>query len=718
MVPAILRAVVDGLPPAARRLLASTAVAALALATAVVVRDPHGPSAWGALVLAVALVAGEGFRVDLPYRGGGVARFTLGDAVLLVGLVLLSAVDVVAAAVLAIVFCQAVERVPAPKFAFNLAQYVAGAAGAALLVELLVPAHGILGPQTFGSAALGMVVFLVVQTVTVGGIIARTSERPWLGAVRRLAPISVILAIGNAGLGLLALLLARHDAWALPALGVPLVLLFSASRQEVRAQVDRERSAAFVDVEQRLSGALSPEAVCALLVAGVAAILGCNAAVWREGRWVTPVPDGSGPCPLDPDLAVALRTAARVLGIGVDGDAVAVGVGGGVLVVWAGELGLTREGEQWVERLARSGRGSFDRAAAHAALEQERATLRAVVDGTGDGILVLDAAGVVRLCNPAMARLAQVDADAALGQRAETLLGAGPWGTEGVHDVTFGERTWRVSVAGVQDDHDARLHVAVVHDVSAERRVARMKDDMLSIVSHELRTPLTPIKASAQLLRRRWERLDSGRRGELLAQIEGRADHLARLVDDLLLVGQLSANAKARPRLALAPVDLAELLRDDLAQLALARADHDLVLAAPAAVPTLTDPLRVRQIVDNLVDNACKFSPAGSRVDVVLDVGDGCATLRVADAGRGIPPEDLERVFERFERVEDPLHMTTSGAGLGLSIVRALCEALGGTVTADSTVGAGTTMTVRLPLVPVTLPDDAAPAAARVPLQH
>jgi signal transduction histidine kinase len=135
-----------------------------------------------------------------------------------------------------------------------------------------------------------------------------------------------------------------------------------------------------------------------------------------------------------------------------------------------------------------------------------------------------------------------------------------------------------------------------------------------------------------------------------------------------------------------------------VAQLALARSSHRICLTAPESLPTVTNQLRVRQVVDNLLDNACKFSPPGSPIEVTLAEVDGHAELRVRDLGRGIPPDELERVFERFQRVEDPMHMTTSGAGLGLYIVRALIEGLGGTITLDSVLGAGTTVTVRLPL--------------------
>jgi signal transduction histidine kinase len=109
---------------------------------------------------------------------------------------------------------------------------------------------------------------------------------------------------------------------------------------------------------------------------------------------------------------------------------------------------------------------------------------------------------------------------------------------------------------------------------------------------------------------------------------------------------------------------LAAAVRTDVAKLALDHPSHEVHLEAPDSLEVDTDRLRMRQILDNLVDNACKFSPESSRVTVQLVKEASHAVLRVVDRGRGIPAEDLPRVTERFQRVEDPLRMTTSGAGL------------------------------------------------------
>ena len=686
-------------PGSARRLLAGATVSATALVTALWILDGSPMSVVGVFALAAAIAVGEAIRVDLPYRRGGTAVFTLGHASLAAGLLLLPATTVVLATTAAITVLQLAERVSRLKFAYNVLHYVAGSAAAGLTMHILAPRPGTVDTQTLGALALGMTLCTLVNAVAVSGIIAAFANRSWGATLRQMAQTSMLLDAGSVALGLLAVLLARHHMWALPTLVVPLGLLHAASRTEVHAQADRERAVSYVEVQQALAEATDTEQVHLLLATGVTAILDCNAAVWSDDTWVTPVPAGSGRCPVDKRATSLVTAKGNGLGIATTGSCVAVGIGNGVLVAWSGELPLREATHEWIDRLGSSGRVHVARSEDAAALRRERATLRAVVHGTADGIFVMDAEGVVVLCNPAMAELAQVEGLDVTHRRAEAVFGEGPWAEEGVRDVLRpNDRVWRISVSGIQDRAHGDLRVAVVHDVTAERRVARMKDDMLSIVSHELRTPLTPIKGSAQLLRRRWDRLAPERREDMLSTIEQRADHLARLVEDLLLVGQMSSPQRAHVRVQPTVVDIVELAREATTQLDDQHHDHHVVLTSPPSLSLVTDPLRLRQIIDNLVNNACKFSPHNSVVQVNITTSEQWAYLRVIDQGRGIPPEDLERVFERFERVEDPLHMTTSGAGLGLFIVQSLAKGLGGDVDLASVLGAGTTVTIKLPL--------------------
>jgi signal transduction histidine kinase len=686
-----------GLPRAARLLVAGTVLAATAAAggaLAVGGVPQLGPLA----LLGLGIAVGELLRIDLPSRRGGTASFGLGDAALAAGLLLLDPATATAGAVAGVLLLQVVERTRPLKLVVNAAQYALGAASAALAVHALTPRPGPVGPREAAVVGLGILLFLAVNAATVGGMIALTGGASLPSVLRAVLPTGTLLALGDLALAVIAVLLADTAGWALPGLAMPAVLLWLASRQVVRAGVDRERSAAFVEAEHALGAAATAEEVAAALAAAVPAVLGCAATLWLDDRWVTAVPEGSSRCTVDGSLRTVLTAPATALGLAQEGAAMAVGLGGGlVLVVHDGDLPVRADAGEWVDRFARSGRVHVARAAASAALAQERATLAAVVDGTGDGVLLVEADGRVAVWNPAMARLTGVDAGEAVGQHVESLLGAGPWQAPGDHEVEreVDGSTWRVAVDEVPEGR-----VVTVHDVTAERRAARARDDMLGIVSHELRTPLTPIVASAQMLRRRADRLDPAQRDALLDQIVSRAEHLTRLVDDLLLVGQLSGGAPVVARLSSLPIRVDDVVRDAVDAVRLARPDHRVRLTAGEGCVATTDPVRLRQVVDNLLDNACKFSEPGSVVDVLVEADPdptGPITIEVADQGRGIPPAELERVFERFARVEDPLVMTTSGAGLGLYIVQQVARALGGTVDLRSRLGVGTTATLRLP---------------------
>lgn len=705
-----LRTGLEGLPRPAQATVVGTIAAGVALGVATVLGYQDDLSILSIALIAVGVTAGELAMVDLPHHhssGSGI-RFTFGDTAMISGLLLASPGDIAIGISTGLLVWQLVERSEPIKLAFNLGQYTLAGTAAALTATALRTTVPTPDAQTVVALASAVVVFLALNTLAVSAIVATTTNDAFPVVARRMLPINALVTGCNGALALLLVIVWNENPWAVPALGAPLLLVYMASRLRVQAQLDRERSEAALAVERRLGEATNLETISHELVAGVESIVGMRAAVWMDGQWRTTVPRDSGPCTVDlADRSVREAPPGDSFGLALgDVPTLAVGFGLGALVVWHAKDMRSADATPWLERLGRSAEVHVSRAEASAALEQERATLRAVVDGTADGIFVLDDDGAVALWNPAMRRLSGISSDAALAKPIRAVLGEGPWTADGVHDVPRAgdddadPHVWRVAVAKVRDDRDSGLFgVAVVHDVTEERRVARMKDDMLAIVSHELRTPLTPIKASAQLLSRRGDQIDSAQRAKLLGEIERRADHLARLVEDLLLVAQLSSHTGSQPRVVPSSADLMDVVRQEIAHLVEHYPDHRIELCGPEQLVGTTDALRLRQVVANVVDNACKYSPPESTVTVTLS-GDGeHANLAVADQGRGIPPEDRERVFERFERLEDPLHMTTSGAGLGLFIVRALVSALGGDVTLDGAAGKGTTVTVHLPLV-------------------
>jgi signal transduction histidine kinase len=243
-----------------------------------------------------------------------------------------------------------------------------------------------------------------------------------------------------------------------------------------------------------------------------------------------------------------------------------------------------------------------------------------------------------------------------------------------------------------------RLYAAA-EEARAEAEAAnRMKDDFLATLSHELRTPLNAILGWSRLLK--GGRLKPADVDEGHAVIERNARALVRLVEDLLDVSRIAAGTL---RLEVQPVDLVEVVEAALAAvLPAAEAKGvriDTALDALAG-PVTGDPARLQQVVWNLLSNAVKFTPEGGRVRVLLGRDGSHAVLSVRDTGRGIRPEFLPRVFDRFRQADASTTRRHGGLGLGLSIVKQLVEMHGGGVRAESPgEDRGSTFTVTLPLM-------------------
>lgn len=214
--------------------------------------------------------------------------------------------------------------------------------------------------------------------------------------------------------------------------------------------------------------------------------------------------------------------------------------------------------------------------------------------------------------------------------------------------------------------------------------------------SHELRGPLTALRGEIELALRR-EREDEEYRRVLTSNLQ-EVERLTQLAEDLLTLARSDAGVM-HPRLQRTDVlDRAERVRRRLTHKA---ADKDVGLSLQSSGDTegVFDPGLLDQLLWNLVDNALKFTPRGGRVDIIIEGGNGEVTIRVADTGPGLPSEDLNRIFERFYRVDlsRTPHAETSGTGLGLSIVRAVAEVHGGTVEARNRAEGGAEIQARLP---------------------
>ena len=228
----------------------------------------------------------------------------------------------------------------------------------------------------------------------------------------------------------------------------------------------------------------------------------------------------------------------------------------------------------------------------------------------------------------------------------------------------------------------------------------RLKDDFLAIISHELRTPLNPILGWSQLLAT--GRLDAAKTAQGIGIIQRNAKLQTQLVDDLLDVSRI---LRGKLKLNITPLSLESVIESALATVNLAADAKEIKIKTifePNIGKVSGDAARIQQIIWNLVSNGVKFTPSGGQVIVKLErIGDR-AQIEVEDTGRGIKPEFLPCVFEKFRQAQSSSTREFGGLGLGLAIVRSLTELHDGTVTVSSPgEGQGATFSVKLPLIDI-----------------
>jgi two-component system phosphate regulon sensor histidine kinase PhoR len=235
----------------------------------------------------------------------------------------------------------------------------------------------------------------------------------------------------------------------------------------------------------------------------------------------------------------------------------------------------------------------------------------------------------------------------------------------------------------------------VLHDTTELRRLENLRQEFVANVSHELKTPLSVIQASVEtLLDGAMD--DRAHRGAFLERINEQAGRLHHLILDLLSLAQIEARAEV---FNFQSVAIAEAVAACLERHRARASSRQQLLEAHDGEPTVAwaDEEALAQILDNLIDNALKYTPPGGRIDVRWHGQDGQVVLEVADTGIGIPERDLPRIFERFYRVDKARSRELGGTGLGLAIVKHLVQAMHGSVTAASELGKGTTFAIRLP---------------------
>jgi signal transduction histidine kinase len=261
-------------------------------------------------------------------------------------------------------------------------------------------------------------------------------------------------------------------------------------------------------------------------------------------------------------------------------------------------------------------------------------------------------------------------------------------------DAVERERLLEAERAARAEAESARQLLAAQND--RLRELDALKDEFISLVSHELRTPLTSIRGYVELLQE-----DDGLGEEqqrYLGVVDRNSARLLDLVSDLLFLAQVDAG---KLTFELQPVDLEVLVAEciEASQPTAAAKEIELVASTERLpTPVQGDPARLAQVLDNLVSNALKFTPAGGRVEVGLSAVDGAAVVEVGDTGLGLTEDEQGHLFERFFRSSRASENAIPGTGLGLAIAKTIVERHGGRIELESAVDLGTTVRVELPL--------------------
>ena len=344
-----------------------------------------------------------------------------------------------------------------------------------------------------------------------------------------------------------------------------------------------------------------------------------------------------------------------------------------------------------------------------AALGDDRARMQAILAGMIEGVIVVNEHGRLQLANAAARRLLRIDG--AVEGRHYPEIVRHPGVARQISAALAGRAPESVELTGVGRDAASTLiartapvaspggrgAVVVLHDITDLKRADQIRRDFVANVSHELRTPLTAIRGYVEAM------ADAGPEdARRFLEIVGRhTRRMERLVHDLLRLARLDAGQEALDRVPCSVESLFMAVEADVSNLIATRRQTVARIVAPEAATVSGDPVKLQDALRNLLENATNYSPEGSRITMQAERRRDRLVLSVEDEGPGIPDADLERVFERFYRVDksrtrdgrDP-----GGTGLGLAIVKHLIELHGGSVRASNRTPHGAVFTIALPL--------------------
>ncbi len=340
-------------------------------------------------------------------------------------------------------------------------------------------------------------------------------------------------------------------------------------------------------------------------------------------------------------------------------------------------------------------------------LRQDRARTDAILTGMVEGVMVVNSQGRVQLVNRAARAMLSLDEATVGGHYLESvrhpgiaaLLTDALEGRPPAHLELSPSKTpgrWLVARAAPVSAPSVTGAVLVLHDITDLRRADQVRRDFVANVSHELRTPLTAIRGYVEALTDDPASIED--RARFLDVIARHVSRMERLVRDLLRLAGLDARQEpVEPSACALPGLLAGAIAD-LVTIIESRRQEVTIDVAQEVTTIPTDPQKLQDAIRNLVENAVNYSPEGTRIRLDARQNGNRVAITVSDEGPGIPESDLERVFERFYRVDKARSRESGGTGLGLSIVKHLVDVLGGQVSAANRPEGGAVFTISLPI--------------------
>jgi signal transduction histidine kinase len=667
------------------------------------------PTWWVLAVCVVAAAVSDVIYVPIRHADAW-EEATFVEVVLIWAVVLLPPFWAVSCVLGGFFLSEMLARRPWVKSLFNLASYAVSTAALMIFYYVLAGDSGPFSLRSIVALVLGAAVFAALNLLMLSLVLLAAEGVPPREFLSEQWALSVWMALGSVGIATVALSIEENTPLLLPFAALPAVAMWYVYRASSSHAAARERSKWLVQLGQAVASPGTADAVIPRAAEALRRVYGAD-------DYTVRMPDGSlfGSAVRWDAPSVGQREAVELTGVNLpEGwtSGIAVGLdsqaGRGLLAIGsvADQPARTRSlprARSWaVPETDKPGLVALTAAVSSAlragqtlaALTAETAKLQAVVDHSTDGICVVDGRGEILLWSPAAQRITGVSVDAEPLPDIAAQIVALPASTQG-HALEFERadgQTVSLQVIRVDVYGSVATSVITIRDMTRERRAERLKSDFIATISHELRTPITPIRGYADLLKRRWDRMSEEKRASVLDTIEERADHLARLVDDLLMAARTETDTALR-------VDAASVnLVDVVAEAATGFPEIDGRLTIDESPPRMVvaDRTRVVQIISNLVGNALKYTPAGSPIEISFGSEADMVLVEVTDHGPGIAADEQEKVFERFYRIEDPLTMRTGGSGLGLHISRQLARAMGGDVTLKSSPGQGSTFILRL----------------------